>query len=218
VLQQWYQAAASVALTCGCLPCTPFRLAITPSGSLAITDATNTTQWTTQTSCLPAAPANVSFCLHEYTGNLTLEGGTRGLAMWSSQPQPCQGSLRQLHSSSRSELQCVKAPQQVLSSQDCSQQLAVGSGPLKLSAAGSSAIWSSPALAQDLRGPTGLCLQLNGSLVYSSAGGAVRLWSSAGTRTGSSFNGPYVAQIRDSALQVGCGKLSCQNVACVSFA
>lgn len=218
--------------------CCPHRLSITPSGSLVVTDVTNTTQWSTQTSCLPAAAAKgttngsvvtrvvntkagsgVQYCLDDI-GLLTLEDSSTGAVIWSSQPRPgsCQTKRHQLTSHSRSEVQCLLAPLQALLSQDCSMQLAVGTGPLRLSASapGSPVIWSTQLPGTlPVAAPAGLCLQRNGSLVHSGAGGAVRLWASTAA---ASSTGPYVALIRDAALQVSlavCIQVSVYPVACV---
>jgi hypothetical protein len=106
-------------------------------------------------------------------------------------------------SHSRSEVQCLLAPLQALLSQDCSMQLAVGTGPLKLSVTTprSPVLWSTqlPGLLP-VAAPASLCLQPNGSLVHSGAGGALRLWSTSAAAA--AVPGPYVALIRDSALQV----------------
>jgi hypothetical protein len=196
------------------------RFAITPTGNLAIVDGANITQWTTQTACLPvtsgsratnpsvnvqvntAQPSNLRICLHEPTGNVTLEDAATGAAMWSSSSAPCNDGPRQLISHSRSAVQCWYSTQPNLSSQDCSSHLSLASGPLALTGSTGQPLWSSPAPATPVRAPAGLCLQPNGSLVYSGAGGATRLWSSPAASTGA--QGPFTAQIRDSALQVSC--------------
>jgi hypothetical protein len=206
--------------TCLWLTC---RLAITPSGSLAITDATNTTHWSSQTSCLPAvAPSsgaaggvvrsvvgtrsasNLKLCLDD-SGKVTLEDGSGAATVWSSsQTLPCQGRLRQLISYSRGALQCIEAFQSALVSHDnCSLQLAVGGGLLQLSASalGSPIIWRSQVQGLPSTRPAGLCLLANGSLLHSSAAGS---WSSPGAGAGSSLRRPFIALIRDSALQVSC--------------
>ncbi len=197
------------------------RLAITPTGNLAITDGSNTTQWSTQTACLAPASAakyastaaykqaitlkstNITLCLHEPSGNFTLEDAATGAAMWSSSPPPCSNAPRQLTSHSRSAVQCVYANQPNLTSQDCGSHLSLGSGPLTLTGPNGLPLWSGPTLATPVRAPAGLCLQPNGSLVYSGAGGAARLWSSPAA--GPAFKGPFSLQIRDGAVQVSSG-------------